>query len=169
MAQQWEPFDDMARLSREHMRDEIQTRYNLTPEDYLEEHRQSTPEVAADAATDGREVVQDRDAQRDHAEAERQSAAVVIGDLQNDVDTQNAAANGEELWDSGDRRARLADFLTDRVGYTDIGREGVAAVLAADLSNGTPPSAAVKAGRRSVRRPDAPEPEREKERGFGRG
>lgn len=169
LAQQWEPLDDMARLSREHMHDEIQTRYNLTLEDYLEVHHHSTPEVAADATPDGQEAVQDRDAQRDHAEAERQSAAVVTGNLQNDVDTQNAAANAEELWDSGDRRAKLAEFLTERVGTTDIEREGVAAVLAADLSNGTPPSAAVKAGKRTGRRQDASTPEREKERGFGLG
>lgn len=38
LAQQCEPFDDMARLSREHMHDEIQTRYKLTPAEYLEEH-----------------------------------------------------------------------------------------------------------------------------------
>ena len=169
LAQQWEPFDDLARLSREHVRDEIQTRYNLTPEEYLEEHRQATRQVAADATSNGQEAVKDRDAQRDHAEAERQAAAVASRNLQNDVDTQNAAANAEELWDSGDRRAKLAEFLTERVGTTDIGREGVAAVLAADLSNATPPSAAAKTGKRPVRHQDASQPEREKERGFGLG
>lgn len=62
-----------------------------------------------------------------------------------------------------------ADTMDLQLRTTDIGREGVAAVLAADLSNGTPPSAAVKAGKRSVRRQYAPEPERERKRGFGRG
>jgi hypothetical protein len=169
LAQQWEPFDDIARLSREHMYDEIKTRYDLTPEEYLDEHRQAPRQVAADAAPDEREAVTDRDARRDHAEAERQSAVISTGDLQNDIDTQNAAVSAKELWDSGDRRAKLAEFLTERVGTTAIGREGVAAVLAADLSNGTPPSAAVQAGKQSVRRQDAPEPERVKERDFGLG
>lgn len=51
---------------------------------------------------------------------------------------------------------RMEKFLTERVGTTDIGQEGVAAVMAADLSSGTPPSAAVRAGKRSVRWPKAP-------------
>ncbi|MBG6185305.1 colicin import membrane protein [Arthrobacter sp. CAN_A214] len=170
LAQQWEPFDDMARLSREHMHDEIKTRYDLTPEDYLEEHGLTSRGITADTGTtDGERTRTDRDAQRDHAEAERQSAAVVTGDLQNDVDTQNAAASAEELWDSGDRRAKLADYLMERVGTTEVGREGVAAVLTADLSNGTPPSAAVRAKHRPSRRRDAPEPKRVKERDFGLG
>lgn len=40
-----------------------------------------------------------RDVQRDHAGAERRSAVVATGDLQNDVNTQNAAATAEGLWD----------------------------------------------------------------------
>ncbi|WP_104181704.1 hypothetical protein [Arthrobacter sp. B0490] len=167
LAQQWEPFDDMARLSREHMHDEIHARYNLTPEEYLEEHGQALRQVAVDVTPDGQEATTNRDAQRDHAEAERKSAVVAAGDLQNDVDTQNAAASAEELWDSGDRRTKHAEFLTKRVGITDIGRDGVAAVLAADLSNGTPPSAAIKAGRHSSRREDGIEPERVTEKHFG--
>lgn len=169
LAQQWEPFDDMARLAREHVHDEIRTRYNLTPEEYLEEHAQAPRQMAADATPEGQEAVLDRDAQRDRTEAERQSAVVAAGDLQNDVDTQNAVAIAEEIWDSGDRRAKLTEFLTERVGTTDIGREGVAAVLAADLSNGTPPSAALKAGKRSVRSQESGELEREREKDFGRG
>ncbi|MEG9250176.1 hypothetical protein V6S67_18955 [Arthrobacter sp. Soc17.1.1.1] len=169
LAQQWEPFDDMARLSREHIHDEIRTRYNLTPEEYLEEHRQVPLQVAADAISDGPGAGNDQDAQRDHAKAQRQSAVVAAGDLQNDLDTQQAVARAEELWDSVDRREKLAEFLTERVGTTDIGREGVVAVLAADLSNGTPPSAAVKAGRRPVRPHDVPESDLEKEKGFGVG
>lgn len=155
----------MACLSREHMLDEIQTRYNLTPEEYLEEDRQADPQVAADATPDGQETAKDRDVQRDHG-VERQSVAVLTGNLQNEVDTQNATATAEELWDSGDRRVNLAEFLTERVAATDIGREGVAAVLAADLSNGTPPSVAVEAGRRSDRRQGSPQPERVGERSF---
>lgn len=108
--------------------------------------------MAADATPDGQEAVKDWDAQRDHAEAERRLAVGTAGDLQNDVDTQNALATAEELWDSGDRRTRLAEYLTERVGTTDIGWEGVAAVLAVDLNNGTAPSAAVKAGKHPVRR-----------------
>ncbi|WDF35235.1 hypothetical protein PTW37_17700 (plasmid) [Arthrobacter agilis] len=90
-------------------------------------------------------------------------------DEPNNVDEQNAAAAAKELWDSADRRAKLAEFLTERVGTTDIEREGIAAVLAADLSNGTPPAAALKAGKRSVRRQESGELERMREKDFGRG
>lgn len=36
LAQQWEPFDGMARLSHEHMHDVIKDRYDLTPEQFLD-------------------------------------------------------------------------------------------------------------------------------------
>lgn len=168
LAQQWEPFDDMARLSREHIHDEIRTRYELTPEEYL---KGQAVEVTRDVEPELGAVASKRDAERDHAAAELESAAVITGDLQNDVDTQNAAANAEELWDSGDRRAKLADFLMERVGTTGVEREGVAAVLAADVSNGTPPSAAVrvKPGKRAGRRQESPQVARVQDRDFGLG
>lgn len=52
------------------MHDEIQTRYKLTPEEYLEEQPR---QVAADATPDGQGAATDRDAQCDHAKDERQS------------------------------------------------------------------------------------------------
>ncbi|MFJ6003648.1 hypothetical protein [Arthrobacter sp. NPDC092385] len=161
LAQQWEPFDDMARLSREHIHDEIRTRYKLTPEEYLQAN--GSPEVEQA----GEQV--DRAAQRDHTEAEQQAAAVVSGDLQNDVDAQNATANAQQLWDSGDRRAKLADTLMERTGDTPIGREAVAAALATDLSNGTPPSAAVKGRVIAQRRSKTADIGKAKSRDFGRG
>jgi hypothetical protein len=143
MAQQWEKLDTMALVSREHMHDEIRTRYKLTPEEYLEAHKggqQSDVELE--------QASENKDAQRDHAVAEQQSSEVARGDLQNDEDTQNAAANAEELWDSGDRRAALADTLMTQFGNDPAAREGVEAFLAADLSNGTPPSASVTTTKR---------------------
>jgi hypothetical protein len=160
LAQQWEPFDDMARLSRGHIHDEIRTRYKLMPEEYLQANGSSEVEQA------GEQV--DREAQRDHAEAEQQAAAVVSGDLQNDVDAQNAAANAQELWDSGDRRAKLADTLMERAGDNPLAREAAAAALATDISNGTPPSAAVTGRVTAQRRSKAAEVGRAKSRGFGR-
>lgn len=65
LAQQWEPFDAMARRSREHVHDEIKNRYDLTPEQFLDRNPVS-PE----------------------------------GELQNDVDTTNAAVAAEDRWDS---------------------------------------------------------------------
>jgi hypothetical protein len=161
MAQQWESFDDMARLSREHIHDEIRTRYKLTPEEYLQANGSPEVEQAAEQV--------DRAAQRDYTEAEEQVAAVVSGDLQNDVDAQNAAANAQELWDSGDRRAKLADALMERAGDTPIGREAVAAALATDLSNGTPPSAAVTGRVAPQRRLKTADAEKARSRDFGRG
>lgn len=165
MAQQWEQSDDMARLSREHMHHEIKKRYDLTPEEYLDKH--APAEQESDARLEEKNIGQD--AERDHAEAERQSAAVVTGNLQNDLDTQNAAAAADELWDSGDRRAKLANTLMERVGHTKIGREGVAAALGADLSNGTPPSAAVNVQKRPFQRRKATEAGQSRSKDFGLG
>jgi hypothetical protein len=162
LALQWEPFDDIARLSRNHIHDEIRTRFELTPKDYLEANERSLE--------DGRTgLMIDREAQRDHAEAERQVAVVVGGDVENDVDTQNAAANAAELWDSGDRRAKLADTLMERLGDTPLGREAVAAALATDLSNGTPPSTAVESRASARRRGRSAELEQVRSRDFGLG
>jgi hypothetical protein len=143
MAQQWEKLDTMALASREHMHDEIKTRYKLTPEEYLEAHK-----GGQENDVDLEQASENKDAQRDHAVAEQQSSEVARGNLQNDVDTQNAAANAEELWDSGDRRVALAATLMTKFGNDPAAREGVEAFLAADLSNGTPPSASVVAAKR---------------------
>ncbi|MHA7284535.1 hypothetical protein [Arthrobacter sp. TMS2-4] len=162
MAQQWEKLDTVALASREQMHDEIRTRYKLTPEEYLEAHKSGQ-----ESDVELEQASENKDAQRDHAVAEQQSGEVARGDLQNDVDTQNAAANAEELWDSGDRRAALADTLMTRFGNDPAAREGVEAFLAADLSNGTPPSASVITTKRPFQgRPKTlHKPAREK--GFG--
>ncbi|MCU1634337.1 MAG: hypothetical protein JWM61_2989 [Micrococcaceae bacterium] len=162
MAQQWEKLDTMALASREHMHDEIRTRYKLTPEEYLEAHKSGQEsDVELDPASEN------KDDQRDHGVADQRSGEVARGDLQNDVDTQNAAANAEDLWDSGDRRTALADTLMTQFGTDPAAREGVEAFLAADLSNGTPPSASVTTTKRpfhgrpkTVRKPA-------REKGFG--
>jgi hypothetical protein len=164
MAQQWEKLDTMALASREHMHDEIRTRYKLTPEEYLEAHKGGRQnDVELDPASEN------KDDQRDHGVADQRSSEVARGDLQNDVDTQNAAANAEELWDSGDRRAALADTLLAQFGNDPAAREGVEAFLAADLSNGTPPSASVTTTKRPFlgRSKTLNKPAREK--GFGLG
>ncbi|WDF35233.1 hypothetical protein PTW37_17690 (plasmid) [Arthrobacter agilis] len=80
LAQQWERFDDMARLSREHIHDEIRTRYELTPEEYL---KGQAAEVAGEAEPEVEAAATKRDAEREHAEAERQLVVVAAGDLQN--------------------------------------------------------------------------------------
>jgi hypothetical protein len=59
----------------------------------------------------------------------------------------------------------------ERIGTTGVEREGAAAVLAADVSNGTPPSAAVrvKPGKRAERRQESPQVARVQDRDFGLG
>lgn len=164
LAQQWEKLDTMALASCEHMHDEIRTRYELTPEQYLEAHQGGREN---DVEQD--QVTENRDAQRDHAVAEQQSAEVARGDLQNDVDTQNAAANAEELWDSGDRRAALTETLMAQFGNDPASREGAEAFLAADLSNGTPPSASVTTAKRPFQGRTKTSRGTSLEEGFGRG
>lgn len=148
LAQQWEPFDDMARLSREHMHDEIRGRYDLTPEQFLDGSA-SPSEVVVDAPQE--KTTEEQEAQQSNIQAGRQSAAVAAGDLQNDTDTVNAAAVTEDLWDSGNRRAQLAERLMDTFGHTDEGKEAVTAVLAADRDQGTHPRESVRSGHKLVK------------------
>ncbi|WP_394253586.1 hypothetical protein [Arthrobacter pityocampae] len=162
MAQQWEKLDSMALVSREQMEDEIRTRYKLTPEEYLEAHKGGLEnDVELEQASEN------KDAHRDHAVAEQQSGEVARGDFQNDLDTQTAAANAEELWDSGDRRAALADALMTQFGNDTAAREGVEAFLAADLSNGTPPLAAVTPTKRPLQNRMSAQWTAAKDKGFG--
>ena len=102
LARQWEHHDDVARAARGRIEKEVKDRHGLNVEDYLTDHgpqqqRAETSEYELAA----RETV---DAQRDHAEAAR-----------------HAAAEAEELWDSGDRRARLAETLMAALGGTEEG------------------------------------------------
>lgn len=148
LAQQWEPFDDMARLSREHMHDEIKVRYDLTPEHFLDRNA-SSPEAGVEGAKE--KTAEEQEAQQDSAETEQQAAAVATGNLRNDTDTQNAAGVAEDLWDSGDRRAQLTERLMDTFGHTEEGKEAVAAVLAADRDQGTHPRESVRGGHRLIK------------------
>ena len=142
LARQWEHHDDVARAARGRIEKEVKDRHGLNVEDYLTDHgpqlqRAETSEYELAA----RETV---DAQRDHAEAARHAAVAARGDLDNDADTRHAAAEAEELWDSGDRRARLAETLMAALGGTEEGRDGVQARLAAERDQGAPPVDAVR-------------------------
>ena len=145
LARQWEHHDEVARTARGRIESQVKERHGLSVEDYLEER---TPESqrtdSAEQETAARETV---DAQRDHAAA-LNAAEAGRGDLQNDTDARNAAAEAEELWDSGDRRANLASRLMDALGGTEVGRDGVRARLAADRDQGTPPIDAVRSTQR---------------------
>lgn len=148
LAQQWEPFDDMARLSREHMHDEIKHRYNLTPEQFLDRNA-APPEVGVDETQE--KATEDPEALQENAEAGQQAATIATGNLQNDAATLNAATAAEDLWDSGDRRAQLAKRLMDTFGHTEEGKEAVTAVLAADRDQGTHPRESVRSGHKLVK------------------
>lgn len=147
LAQQWEPFDVMARLSREHMHDEIKDRYDLTPEQFLD--RQTAPEVGVDGAQG--KTAEEQEALQENAVAGQQAATVVTGDLQNDTDTQDAATEAADLWDSSDRRVKLAERLMDTFGHTEEGEEAVIAVLAADRDQGTHPRESVRGGHKLIK------------------
>ncbi|WP_458115952.1 hypothetical protein [Arthrobacter sp. D2-10] len=143
LAQQWELFDDMARLSREHMHDEIKDRYNLAPEQFLDGY-------AASSETGGKQTTgrtfEKQEVQQDSTQAEQQAAAITRGDMQNDSDMQEAYEAGKGWWDSSDRRAQLAERLMDVFGHSDEGKEAVSAVLAADQDQGTHPEESVRTG-----------------------
>ena len=160
LSRQWEHHDEVARAARGRIESEVKDRHGLNVEDYLNDHapdQQRTDsterELAACEATD---------AQRDHSEAARHAAAAAQGALHNDTDTSHAAADAEELWDSGDRRARMADQLMAVLGDTEEGRDGVQARLAAERDQGTPPVDAVCSTKRG------PKARKNTGRGVGR-
>jgi colicin import membrane protein len=71
------------------------------------------------------------------------------GNLDNDADTRNAATEAEELWDSGDRRTRLAQRLSNLLGGRPEGKDAAEAILLTDQDQGTPPTDAVRSTMRS--------------------
>jgi hypothetical protein len=142
LARQWEHHDEVAKAVRGRIETEVKDRHGLTVENYLE---QQTPEQQHTESSEQQSAArEEKDAQRDHAEAALNAAVAAQGDLQNDTDARHAAAEAEELWDSGDRRARLAHSLMAALGGTEEGRDGVQARLAAERDQGTPPIDAVR-------------------------
>lgn len=166
LAQQWEPFDDMARLSREHMHDEIKNRYHLTPEQFLD---RQTASLEASVDETQKKASKEQEAQQENAEAEQKAATVATGDLQNDVDTQNAATEAADLWDTGDRRVKLAERLMDTFGHTEEGKEAVTAVLAADRDQGTYPRESVRSEHKLTKGRKFTSPGAARERAVGLG
>lgn len=146
LARQWEHHDEVAKAARGRIEKEVKDRHGLSVEDYLTDH--TAEQQRTDSSEHERATREAKDAQRDHAEAARHAAAAAQGDLQNDTDTRYAAAEAEELWDSGDRRARLADSLMAALGDTEAGRDGVQARMAAERDQGTPPIDAVRSTKR---------------------
>lgn len=146
LARQWEHHDEVAQAARGRIEKEVKDRHGLDVENYLSDH---TPQQQS-IDSSGHELAarEAKDAQLDHAEAARHAAVAAQGDLQNDTDTHHAAAEAEELWDSGDRRARLAGSLMAALGSTEEGRDGVQARLAAERDQGTPPIDAVRSTKR---------------------
>lgn len=146
LARQWERHDEVARAARGRIESEVKDRHGLSVEDYLNDPApQQQRADSSDQALAAREAT---DAQRDHAEAARNAAVAAQGDLDNDTNTRHAAADAEELWDSGDRRARLAETLMAALGGTEAGRDGVQARLAAERDQGRPPVDAVRSTKR---------------------
>ncbi|WJZ68593.1 hypothetical protein [Kocuria rosea] len=167
LARQWEHHDDVAHAARGRIEKEVKDRYGLDVEDYLSDYspqQQST--YSPDHKLTAREAT---DAQRDHAEAVQHAAVAAQGDLQNDTDARHAAADAEELWDSGDRRARLADSLMAALGSTEEGRDGVQARLAAERDQGTPPVDAVRSSKRGPKARENTTRGAGRERGMGLG
>lgn len=147
LAREWEHHDDIAQAARGRIEKEVKDRHGLSVEDYLTDHAQE--QQRTDSPDQELAALQAKEAQRDHAEAARHAAVAAQGDLQNDTDTRHAAADADELWDSGERRARLADKLMAALGGTEEGREGVQARLAVERDQGTPPIDAVRSIKRA--------------------
>ncbi|WP_424348119.1 hypothetical protein [Kocuria sp. CH-021] len=167
LARQWEHHDEVARAARGRIESEVKDRHGLPVEDYLTDH---APEQQRTDSSDHELAAREgRDAQRDHAEAARNAAVAAQGDMLNDTDTRHAAAEAEELWDSGDRRARLAKTLMAVLDGTEEGRDGVQARLAAERDQGTPPVDAVRSTKRGPKARKSPGSGAGRERDMGLG
>lgn len=149
LARQWEHHDEVAQAARGWIERQVKDRHGLSVEDYL--HDRAPQQQRTDSPEHELATHEAKDAQRDHAEATRNAAVAAQGDLQNDTDTLHATAEAEELWDSGDRRARLADKLMAALGGTEEGRDGVQARLVAERDQGTPPIDAVRSTKRGLK------------------
>lgn len=146
LARQWQDHDEVAKTARGRIEAQVKGRHGLSVEDYLEQ--QSPKQQRTESAEQENAACEAVDAQRDHAEAARNAAAAGRGDLLNEADTRNATAEAEKLWNSGDRRANLAQKLMAAFGGTEEGRDGVQARLAPDRDQGTPPVDAVRSAKR---------------------
>ncbi|EYT48015.1 hypothetical protein [Kocuria sp. UCD-OTCP] len=167
LARQWEHHDQVAKAARGRIESEVKDRHGLPVEDYLHDHTpQQLRNDSLEQELGSRESV---DARRDHAAAARNAAVAGQGNLQNDSDARQTAAEAEELWDSGDRRARLADSLMATLGGTEEGRDGVQARMAAERDQSTPPIDAVRSNKRGpkARKTTGRGPGREREMGLG--
>lgn len=150
---EWSDHDELARESRAKIESEVEKRYGMSVEEY------TRPAEATRVQEADRGKTERVDAERDHAEAARLAGGVMEGNAQNDRSADEALQEAAELWDSGDRRAALADALMQEFGDTEEGRDGVHARMAAEVDQGTPPSAAAQAPGRS--------PKARKSRGNG--
>lgn len=140
-AVRWQDHDDVARSARGRIEDEVQQRYGVGVADYLRGN-DLDQYLSAGNESAGRE---ERSAGLDHSQAAWHAAEAGDGDRANDADAERARAESEQLWDSGDRRAALADKLAAAFGSHE--HEAVVARMAADINQATPPSAAVEGGR----------------------
>lgn len=139
-ALRWQDHDDVAKSARGRIEHEVQQRYGVGVTDYLRGNDLDQYLPAGNEPA-GRE---ERAAGLDHTQAALNTAEAGDGDRANDVDAESARAESEQLWDSGDRRAALADKLADAFGSYE--HEAVVARMAADINQATPPSAAVEGG-----------------------
>ncbi len=167
LARHWEHHDEIAEAARARIEKEVKDRHGLSVEDYLTDH--TTEQQRIDSPKHELAAREATDAQRDHAEAARNAVAAAKGDLQNDTDTRHAAVDAEELWDSGDRRASLADSLMAALGGTEEGRDGVQARMAAERDQGTPPIDAVRSTKRGPKARKNTDRGAGRERGMGLG
>ncbi|KUG53878.1 hypothetical protein AVL61_15070 [Kocuria rosea subsp. polaris] len=167
LARQWEHHDEVAKAARGRIESEVKDRHGLKVEDYLNDH--APQQQRTDSPEQGFAAREATDAQHDHAEAARNAAMAARGDLRNDSDTRHTAADAEELWDSGDRRARLAETLLAALGDTEEGRDGVQARLAAERDQGTPPVDAVRSIKRGPKAGKNTGRDAGRDRGLGLG
>lgn len=152
---EWSDHDDLAREARAKIEDEVEKRYGMSVQDYIQPPQ---PARSQDVERGETERV---DAQRDHAEAARLAGGVMEGNAENDREADDALQEAAQMWDSGDRRAALAEALMNLYGDTAEGRDGVQARMAAEVDQGTPPNAAAQMPAKS--------PQARKDRGRGQG
>lgn len=139
-AREWENHDDVARDAREKIETEVKERFGMDVNEYIGKPSEQ-PDQARALSAEAEQV----ESEREHTEANRLAGGVAEGNAENDRATDEALQEAASMWDSGDRRAALAEALTSSLGDSPEAKDGIMARMTAELDQGTAPASAARA------------------------
>ena len=145
-AREWENHDEVARDARRKIETEVKVRFGMDVDEYTGKSPEQPDRTREDSAQ--AELVE---SEREHTETTRLAGAVAEGNSENERGADEALQDAAAMWDSGDRRAALADALMSSLGDSPEARDGIVARMAAELDQGTEPASAAQSPGRTPR------------------